>query len=392
VDVALAGDEADVAVLEWPPNVEVVDVDAMFRSLAHGKRVVNGLSGFVPAALRDLSRLLSVPEAPFSAEAQAALQRIYPLRYLVVRLTDHHLARAWQPTWDRLRRVHPALLRHRGTHGNDDLYEILPTPERGLVLERWVSYDFLVAHPVLDATVRPLGRGEPDRTEWVEVALNDRPLARIPLDGPRQLRLRLAPPFRRAAPNMLRLTYGYDRTREGFPGHAIGTTGFRSPVDLLVVSGGQPHGNVASIRVNAVEHARNRRGYNVVSLDPAGRLVGTGTFDTFLDPDAAPRLARWLDGLPPGTIVAGAVKDEASGRLDEAAIRALRAVGARGDLRGRFRESHGFVGVKGAPAGSALERAGPERVTLAVGETRAAEFQAGGAAGFELTSFALRER
>ena len=50
VDAVLKADRADVAVLEWPPNVQVVDVDAMFRSLDHGKRVVNGLSGFVPAA------------------------------------------------------------------------------------------------------------------------------------------------------------------------------------------------------------------------------------------------------------------------------------------------------------------------------------------------------
>ncbi|MCI0547012.1 MAG: hypothetical protein L0027_06985, partial [Candidatus Rokubacteria bacterium] len=156
VDAVLKADLTDVAVLEWPPNVEVVDVDAMFRSLAHGKRVVNGLSGFVPAALRDLSRLLSAPEAPFPAAAQTALQRIYPLRYLVVRLTDHHLARTWAPTWHRLRRAPPHLLRHHGTYGDDDLYEILTVPERGLFLERWVSYDFLVDHPVMEASARPL--------------------------------------------------------------------------------------------------------------------------------------------------------------------------------------------------------------------------------------------
>ena len=129
--LVLKADRADVAVLEWPPNVEVVDVDAMFRSLAHGKRVVNGLSGFVPAPLRDLSQLLSAPDAPFPAAAQAAIQRIYPSRYLVVRLTDHHLAHAWQPTWHRLRRTPPPFLRHRGTYGGDDLYEILPAPEQG---------------------------------------------------------------------------------------------------------------------------------------------------------------------------------------------------------------------------------------------------------------------
>jgi hypothetical protein len=386
VDAVLAADPADVAVLEWPPNVGFVDVDAMFRSLVHGKRVVNGLSGFVPAALRDLSDLLSAPAAPFPPEAQAAVRRIYPLRYVVVRLADHHLAAMWQPTWHRFRRLHPPMLRHRGTHGETDLYEILPTPERGLVLERWVSYDFLVAHPVLEATVRSLGRA-PGRVDWVEVALNDRPLTRVPLDQAAQIRLSLPPPFRRAAPNMIRLTYGYDRGGTDVAEREIGTTGVRTSVDLVVVSGGHAHGDIASLRANAVERARNRRGYNLVALDLAGRVLGAETFDTFRDPGAAGRLVRWIDALPQGTVVAGAVKDEASGRLDETAVHALRTLGVRGDLRGRFRESHGFVGVKGAPAGSALEGLGPRRVTLAVGD---AHPEAVGALGIELTTFALR--
>ena len=88
--------------------------------------------------------------------------------------------------------------------------------------------------------------------------------------------------------------------------------------------------------------------------------------------------------------MAGAVKDEGSERLDERAIRALRTLGVLGDLRGRFRESHGFVGVKGAPVGSALEVMGARRVTLAVGTVRPTEFIADGALGIELTSFALR--
>jgi Interleukin-like EMT inducer len=389
VDAVLKADLTDVAVLEWPPNVEVVDVDAMFRSLAHGKRVVNGLSGFVPAALRDLSSLLSAPEAPFPAAAQTALQRIYPLRYLVVRLTDHHLARAWAPTWHRLRRAPPHLLRHHGTYGDDDLYEILAVPERGLFLERWVSYDFLVDHPVMEASARPLAR-QPGRAAWVEVALNGRPLTRVPLDGPRSLRLRLRPPYHRAAPNVIRLTYGYDRIGPVSGQAEIGTTGIRSPVDLAVVSGGQPHGDLGSVRVNAVERARNGRGYNLVALDPAGRVLDVETFDTFFDPSAAGRLAIWVDALPSGTIVAGAVRDEASGRLDGLAIRALRTVGVRGDLRGRFRDSHAFVGVKGAVPGTALEGAGPRRVALAVGETHPEEFQGERPVGLELTAFALR--
>ena len=317
--------------------------------------VVNGLSGFVPAPLRDLSQLLSAPDAPFPAAAQAALQRIYPLRYLVVRLTDHHLAHAWQPTWQRLRRTPPPFLRHRGTYGGDDLYEILPAPEQGLALERWVSYDFLVAHPLLETSVRPIAR-RPGRAAWVELTLNDRRLTRVPLDRPRLLRHRLEPPYHRAAPNVIRLTYGYERVGRRRPGADIGTTGVRSPVDLVVLSGGQSHGGGLG------PHQRRRARAEPSRLQPGrARPGGPGPrrrdVRHVLRPAAVRQLAQWVEALPPGSIVAGAVRDEASGRLDRTAIRALGTLGIRGDLRGRFRDSHAFVGVRrGARHGARRRR------------------------------------
>jgi hypothetical protein len=54
-----------------------------------------------------------------------------------------------------------------------------------------------------------------------------------------------------------------------------------------------------------------------------------------------------------------------------------------GDLRGRYREAHAFVGVKGARPGSALERVGGATVSLAVGRPPEG-------LGMELTDFALR--
>jgi hypothetical protein len=80
--------------------------------------------------------------------------------------------------------------------------------------------------------------------------------------------------------------------------------------------------------------------------------------------------------------VAGAAKDEASGRLTEPAVRALGALGVAGDLRGRFRESHAFVGVKGATPGTALEGLGPQAIDLIVGPARTD-------LGFELRDFGL---
>ncbi len=392
VDEVLRREAALSVVLEFPTNVQDSDGDAMLRSLAHGKRIVNGFSGFVPDSIGQISGLLSTRGSPFPVpEAQAALRQIYPLRYLVVRLGDPMLDRAWRLVWKGVRETAPPLLRFRGSFGNDDLYEILPVPERGMSLERWVSYDVLRAHPVLRLAVRPLSVRN-DLEQWAEVRLNGRPVERLRLDvaAPPAARLALSPPFLVAAPNVIGIDYRYTRP----PGarderYRIGTTGRMSPGDLRVLSAGQPQESAGSVELNGIERSPDRRGYNLVALDEQGQVREAVTFDTFFEADAADRLAAWVAGLPAGTIVAGAVRDEGSGRLTEAAVRALGTLGVRGDLRGRFREAHAFVGVKGAAPGTALEGLGPRRIELAVGRIELGGGRPAPAVGLELTEFTL---
>ena len=49
------------------------------------------------------------------------------------------------------------------------------------------------------------------------------------------------------------------------------------------------------------------------------------------------------------------------------AVVALRSLGGRVDIRGRYRVSHVLVGVNGAAAGTAIERVGYARLTAALG-------------------------
>jgi hypothetical protein len=75
-------------------------------------------------------------------------------------------------------------------------------------------------------------------------------------------------------------------------------------------------------------------------------------------------LARFLDGLPAGTVVIAAAKDEASLGLSQAAAQAWQKVGGQADLRGCFRCAHALVGVVGAAPGSALEKSGRGALAL----------------------------
>ena len=79
------------------------------------------------------------------------------------------------------------------------------------------------------------------------------------------------------------------------------------------------------------------------------------------------RLADFLAGLPQGTIVVAAVRDEASLGLSREAAGAWQRVGSQLSVQGCFRCAHALIGVSGAPPGAALEAAGPAAQTVQVG-------------------------
>ena len=135
------------------------------------------------------------------------------------------------------------------------------------------------------------------------------------------------------------------------------------PVSLVVRSAGQETGDFAHIYVAGVDRSPNRRGYNLVALSPAdGRVLAAAAFDTHADAAASRRLAEWVRGLPPGTVVAAAIRDEASLNLGSEAVDAFRALGSAADLRGRFRWGHALIGVTGGGSGTAQEAVSGWRV------------------------------
>lgn len=129
--------------------------------------------------------------------------------------------------------------------------------------------------------------------------------------------------------------------------------GSRGPVGVLVRSAGQEVGDFGHIYLNGREVSPNERGYNLVSLDPEGNLLAAASFDTHADPVASAHLAKWVAAQPPGSVVAGAVRDEASMNLEAPALDALRLLGVTTDLRGHFRWGHAFIAVVSLPGEAA---------------------------------------
>jgi hypothetical protein len=152
---------------------------------------------------------------------------------------------------------------------------------------------------------------------------------------------------------------------QGWP---IGQSGMAVTANLVVQSAGNDVGNFARILRNGEAVIDTQTGYNLAAFDATGALLDVATFDTFADAAAADALANWLHQWPVGTVIAGAVMDEASNALTQSAVDALATIGVSTDLREHFRWSHAFVGVVGAAPGRALEEAGLlQPVSVAIG-------------------------
>lgn len=138
----------------------------------------------------------------------------------------------------------------------------------------------------------------------------------------------------------------------------IGETGALLPYDrpILVQSAGHDVGDYAHIYLAGRRIDGGGRGYHLAAISGDGDLLDTGHFDTLVDPQGSAEMAAWIENLSPGTIVAGSIADEASFRLGQEATAALVALGIDESPAGLFRASHAFIGVKGAPRGTAMSQ------------------------------------
>jgi hypothetical protein len=206
----------------------------------------------------------------------------------------------------------------------------------------------------------------------VEASLDGRPLPVIDVDSTDETATtRIAIPAGMANQLVDRLTLRFTgepapaTSRFSPPGPAgwpVGTTGVRLDPDVSVVvrSAGEEVGDFAHVFVNGVDAAPDQRGYNLVALTSDGQVLDSALFDTLTSEEEATAMAAWLEQWPAGTVIAGAVADEASLKLNQTAVDGLRKIGVTGDLRGKFRWSHAFIGAVssstgGTPPGSAVE-------------------------------------
>jgi hypothetical protein len=208
--------------------------------------------------------------------------------------------------------------------------------------------------------------------QTIKVLINGHPLPQVLNIGPywEEHTVTLPEDHLKSGLNEVALLFAYAASpRNVLPGQfAIGSTGVNSPVEITVNSAGLNAGSFAYITVDEEDASTHRRGYNLAVIHPqTGLVTDMAGFDTWANAFEAQELADFVNEIPEGYIVAVAVKEGGAAGLTEAAVQALRSLGAQIDLRGTAHLSHAIIGVKGAEPGSALEASGEGNSYLHVG-------------------------
>ncbi len=205
------------------------------------------------------------------------------------------------------------------------------------------------------------------RAEFNGVELGQQTLA----DGWQEITFAVPAEATRSGLNRVMLNFGDSaRPVDVLTGQAtVGSTGVQSPVDVEINSGGAAQ-DIAFITVTPPDGqpqdaSAGRRGYNLTAIDPKnGGILDVRGFDTWANEFEAEDMAAFIEGLPDGTIVLGAARDDASRFLTDRAVGALASLGSAVDLRTSPGYGHALIGVKGAAPGTAAEASGADGAYL----------------------------
>ena len=350
----LANTPEDGAVLEYPWNDNPWIV---YNNLGHGRRMVHGQSYVRPYSLNGLEELpdLSPPHL-------ALLWEYLHPRFIVVRASLYPAevrAEVMRSIGDQ-----PGALLLRARFGEDFVYELTDRGAGTRLFRVWPKGE--LEHRRGFAMTGRVRGGREGAVPRLVVTLNgftmlDRWGHEAAEAYPGLLWIdpeQLSPGL-----NALEIRADY-RFGDAEPDYAIGTTGMRLAADVVVTAGVDQ----AMIEVNG-RTERVDKGYFLAVLDAnTGEITDMGSFNTSWYQEESERLVTFVENIPVGAPVLVSSQFDVSRQLTEDAVRALRTLGLREDLRGRFRWLHAAIGAKGAPPGSALESVNRQVSRLTLGE------------------------
>lgn len=339
------------AVVEFPIHR---NIEALYRSLYHRKPVVNGNAAIEPPPYRGLESHDDLSPAMIEQ-----LRAYFHPRYVVVD-KDKYDDDGREKLMANLERAAGALKLVFRAPYEPLIFELLPGGDGARLLR---SYPAALAKGKRGVVMRGVVEGRREGAETaVAVTLDGRPLASWPGSELSGGVLRFVP-FPQALDGGALVEVSVDYTLRPQTRRPLGGTGRMTPADIAVESGAVR----SRVRINN-RTWHGSKGYTLAAIDPHSEAAGVRTFNTSWYESESRAMAAYIDGLPDGTVVAVTSEYDVSRRLTADAVEALRTLGLKEDLRGRFGWAHAAIGVKGAAPGTAVESVHASETACGVGQ------------------------
>lgn len=354
------------ALLELPTFNENIDSVYSFWSLYHERPIVNGVSGFPSPLITGLAPLIR--RLP-SERDLTLLREIDRLRYLKINLEwikDPELKNAWLDFANET----PPGISFVDQFDSSLLFQLENFREPGTRWRRFFAAREAQAGSAMKVIV-DLPDFDPEISQFVDLSIDSKLIDRKTLTAARtELDIVLPQQLPQTMPLAVELQQRYEiRPAANDTRYQIGSTGIVLNADLVVESGHATAGDVATITLNGVNVSPRQAGYNLVSIDPqTGEVLRRNAFDIDKRPATKQRLVKFIDSVPPGMLVAVAMRRRGTTAVDTNVFNAFKTLGASNQVNGT--RSHLIVGIKGAASGTAIEQIDRRKVRATVGQDR----------------------
>ena len=214
--------------------------------------------------------------------------------------------------------------------------------------------------------------------QYITLEVNGRPIGEWRIDQSDQLISAVAPEVAEPAASLkYALTYRYQLDEPSV------FEGVELPFDLTAATGGDD-ANFIEVGING-SYLPAGKGYNLYRINGRGELTAYGTFNTSWNEEESARLIDFIEANKRGRGYMLVVSNYLAGRrLTEDAVRALRSLGLRKQMRNRTVLNHiALVDMRGRNA--ITEKMGTGQQSLDVGDY-------GTESGFRMSGFRTRPR
>jgi hypothetical protein len=378
----LAAQPGEFGIVELPSDPEQ-GTTAMVYSTFHWKSLVNGYYGSYISSFHDGLLFDVLPRFP-RPEAVQSLSEIVGLRYIVVHDRPDPTHFPLKGRYQRRQRLSEALealpptLRLVRRSAEDAVLQLVEPADgwTGISVRRVAAASALRAQRVsLEARAVESAVSLPDAAELI-VAVGRREMTRAPVSDRFSRFTFDLPADLPGGMQTLRFSVRGSAARARLAQHPdliIGRTGVPTAAWIVAASERPGGASRAAIRVNGEVEVTESPGYVLAVVDPAsGEVRQRAAFQVAQGRGEADRMAAYLEALPPGTVVAGATAGPIDMHCTSRMARALAGAGVALDpCSGRYR-THAFVGVMGAPPGTAAEAtSATDRSVIEVGSNAA---------------------